>query len=279
MAIALGSCGFGGSTAAPSPSDLASHNGLQLSIDLDSNVIEPGGTLVVTATVHNGRKVPVTYPGLYGLRMQIYLPLPLEPIGKQWPGTEGEFKFLALGGDEERGSSQESVPFDQNPDGYDPFANPLDNATLVSGQTLTAKFTWKAEFAPGLPAEPGKVSLRVAFQHDVAVFPAPQASSEGDLPFLMRGEDFEIAGTRPPMLSRGQAVDAALSNVEYDAWLREQPESTWTNVNLYLDPDRGWAVELVRRAPSDPTRSVGFAYVDAHTGTVSLHICRAPCAI
>jgi hypothetical protein len=78
----------------------------------------------------------------------------------------------------------------------------------------------------------------------------------------------------------GEAIDAALANPQFDTWLAEQPESTWSAVNIALEEQalisQDWELRVFRGQGVSWSR--GSAFIDPVTGKVFLDLCPAPCS-
>ncbi len=58
-----------------------------------------------------------------------------------------------------------------------------------------------------------------------------------------------MAGDAPKVVTAGQAIDALLSNQRFTNWLTEQPASTWSVANVWLQ-NPGKAQGIVPAGPS-----------------------------
>jgi hypothetical protein len=89
-----------------------------------------------------------------------------------------------------------------------------------------------------------------------------------------------VAGTAPRLASEGEVIDAVLADRRFATWLDQQPESTWSTANVYIeDWLKGapqWQVELFREI--DVPRNYAIGAVDPFTGKLeSLRFCNDPC--
>ena len=131
---------------------------------------------------------------------------------------------------------------------------------------------------PGVPAVPGPAPFVITVQFD------HKEAGNG----LFTTEVLEATGTitvldgAPSAVSAGQALDAALVDPEFAAWLGEQPKDAWANANLFLQ-GRGfvepypvvpyWDVELFLEP-----RNWAVLYIDAMSGEVLRRtFCNTPC--
>jgi hypothetical protein len=139
--------------------------------------------------------------------------------------------------------------------------------------------TWSAELVKDLPAGPGEMPFSINVQHDIedvggGMFKAETLAVNGTITVLPGG---------PKAVSAGQALDAAIDDPEFGAWLSKQPENSWENANLFLQPAAVgvdvlpvvpyWSVELFRTP-----RNWAILSIDASEGTVLKKIfCDIPC--
>jgi hypothetical protein len=280
-----------GATATPTATRgqtlTATQDGLSLTASLDRTSVEPGGKVTIDVTIHNGRTTWVTYFALCdgAVEMNTTLPLPLEPAGVTWTGIEADLKAAALG--------KGSVPEDSNdamPTAIYSVSCLADHLqrTLGPGETMKSALVWPAEIVGGLPALPGDVPFTIALMGPPAYPPAYSghigAATGIMVPIgnqLHVAGDIHIVGQAPKLLSKGKVVDAALADPTFAKWLAEQPESTWSGVNLGLenDPAKGsipeprWNLIVFRGQPEH--RNWAMAFVDPFSGAVGLSFCDA----
>lgn len=273
----------------------ATDNGLSMEVTLSSSEVVPGGSVPIEITIRNDRAVPVPIgSGHCGALATMYalLPVPLDPVGRDWDGIEGTFKRYALSQDFREGGAPMSQP------GWvyanaTPCRDPSSDTMLEPGGSLTESMTWSALLVKGVPALPGVVPFRVSISHDPTGGPPSYPPGyKGPLAmWLPTYEQLTVTGTirivggAPAVLSGGQAIDAMLSNQQFANWLTEQPASTWSVANVFLqNPGKAqgvvpvgasWEVELFREVGVPRNWAIG--YVDAFSGKVlSLRFCYAP---
>ena len=279
-------------TLAPSPIATTTDDGLSLSARLDRTSVEPGGKVTVDVTIHNGRSSPVVYGVTCdsATTMTTNLPLPLEPAGRTWTGIEGNLKEAALG----RGTVTGETPDQMETMAYSGSCYGFQGErTLNPGETITSTLVWSADFVSGVPALSGEVPFTITFDHDPLNGPptyppghkGPIGSWIQEYKQLSVAGDIEIVGQAPSLLSRGQAIDAVLSDPRFARWLTEQPESTWSTVTMLLGnfeatsvvpAGPNWELDLFRE--QGVPRNFAFAFVDPSTGAVQLNFCEAPCS-
>ena len=276
---------------APSPSAAITFNsendGLQLVAAFDRLIVESGGDVTVQLSLHNTRseELVFTEPCDQTFAMIVEVPNPVEPIGRDWAGIAGAFKTYAL--EESTGSPMESSirtplktvakssPCHAHSRGEPVFGR----QTIAAGDTYETTLTWSAEFVKDLPAGPGEFPFSIQVRHnleamDGGMFEAKTLAVDGSITILPGG---------PKAVSAGEALDAALADSEFAAWLAKQPRDSWEHTNLLLQPPAVgvdvlpvvpyWSVELFR-AP----RNWAILSVDASEGTVLKRMfCDIPC--
>jgi hypothetical protein len=280
-----------GSATAPSPSAsitfMAERNGLELVAAFDRLIVEPGGNVTVELSLRNTRSEDVSFsePCRQSDAMIVEVPNPVEPIGREWDGIAGVFKAYALG--QSTGTPIESsirtplktmaigsrchAPTEGEPS--------FEHQTLPAGETYESTLTWSAELVKDLPAGPGEMPFSIQVKHDIeaaggGMYKAETLQVDGAITVLAGG---------PKVVTAGEALDAAIGDSDFSAWLSKQPRQSWENANLYLQPGAVgvdvlptvpfWSVELFR-AP----RNWAIYYVDASKGSVLKRMfCDIPC--
>jgi hypothetical protein len=95
-----------------------------------------------------------------------------------------------------------------------------------------------------------------------------------------------VDGSRPDVLGPGEAIDALLEDDMFRAWLDEQPSSTWSGINLFIEDNRNpqgivplgvtWEIDLFRER--GVARHWAIAYINAINGDVRhVEYCNRPC--
>ena len=278
----------------PAPVDqlAVSDANLDLAVKFNSAIVAPGATVKATVLVTNRGSGPVVYQSSgcgMPATLVLMVPVPSESGGVAQNGPAGAFKQYILS----QGFGQRGLPaLSPVPQSFGAACDKAPNdATIVSGGTVTGASTWVADVVPDLPAPAGLISAVATLNYGPLPGPSlpdqPAASSTaagGGLrpPLPMWIEQYhqlsvtgslEIAGTAktPSAMSAAQAVDAALNVVPFSTWVMSQPASSWANANLYLDT-RGWHVELFVQP-----RAFAMVLLDPVTGSVrSTTICAAP---
>jgi hypothetical protein len=196
--------------------------------------------------------------------------IPMQVLGKlggDWTGgadhvgVPAEFKRLALFGDYS-GHGHLSMGFDPEQlvgrdDGCADLGVPHE---LRAGERLTQRSLW--------------------VPWDDAPVPTVLITLEASFPFTGRDKDGSsidpvvveldswIAGSEAwPWMTPAQAVDAALADPAFFAWLHEVPSASWINAYLDFDSEAGiWEVGLFRDDPGSAWAKI--IPLDATTGAV-----------
>jgi hypothetical protein len=282
-------------TATPDQTLTATQDGLSLTATVARATVEPGGTVRIEVTIHNGRTTPITFIGPCDgfVNLGASLPLPLEPVGESWTGVQAHFKADALGHGNVPGESNDSIApvstYSCNGSSHQQtiYDVPYSPRTLDPGQTVASTLIWPAEFVTGVPALPGDVPFTI-WLVGTPPYASPYAGT--DIKFALMdppGDQLQVSGhihivgETPKLLSKGQAVDAALADPTFAKWLLEQPESTWSDINLILENDGGtsgasWMLEVFRE--NGVPRNLAIAFIDPFTGEVRLDVCESPCS-
>lgn len=201
----------------------ANQDGIAVTIALDRSVVEPGQSVLMTATVRNDRPIP-TIVGFTecGAPATISgdVAVPWDPTGRKWDGVPGEFKRFAL----EQGLAAGGVPDDRPVTIYargEPCEVGEPEIRLGPGASSTALVTWTAQIVEDVPALPGDVPITVGVSYDRPdPLPAPVCNPLCGLrviPWksLAANGVIRVAGAPPPILTAGQAVDALLADARF----------------------------------------------------------------
>ncbi len=273
---------------------VASDDGLTMTVALDRTTVEPGGSLVIAVTIHNARSVPVVLaidPCGAPATMHAFVPVPVDPSGRDWDGIAGEFKSYAL----TEGNGSGGVP--TAPGWVAATVEPCREAgfelILAPGDTTSASMTWTAALVEGVPALPGEIAFDVSVGHDPTDGP-PSYPPDYEWPIGSEFKTYEqltvdgairIAGDAPKVVTAGQALDAMLADRRFTVWLSEEPKGTWSAANVFLlnygaaqatVPGPSWEIDLFRE--SGVPRNWASGLVDPFTGKLqNLTFCNTPC--
>lgn len=279
----------GASGPAASPiTKVAEADGLKLVAMFERVEVEPGGSVTVGLRIENTRSTDVVFEEpCHPESMTVEVHEPVEPIGREWDGIAAAFKTYVL--ETSSGSPMESSIRERRQTGV--FAQPchapsapgggdglVPTTIIPAGTTYETFLTWTAEIVPGVPALPGVAPFAIRVAHDHVAegggMTAPTVGTSGAI--------LVLDGGAPTAISAGQALDAALGDRQFAAWLEQQPRDAWVNANLFLQP-RGfaegfpevpyWDLELYREP-----RNWAVLYIDAMTGEVlRRNFCDIPC--
>jgi hypothetical protein len=290
------------SSATPSPSAKSLTDGqmlvahdydVGLKVTVDRTTVEPGGAIEFVAEVRNDRSKPLPYYMPYcggAASLTLTLDLPLKPSGKTWSGVAASYKQYAI----EQGYGAGGVPatkpitVDARPE---PCKEDQGERTLGPGDSVVTRVRWPAQIVAGVDAMPGDVPYEISTSFDPLITPptldpsrtGPIGSWKQQYHHVKVSGGVHVIGPTPPSLSIGQAIDSMLSNAKFERWLEQQPVSSWSNANVFLesqDPAEGiipegasWDVELFREP-----RNWAIGFVDPITGAIrSVTYCNIPC--
>jgi hypothetical protein len=261
--------------------------GLKLIATFDRLGVEAGGTVTVALSIENTRPTDVVFEEPCDVEaMTVELRAPVEPIGREWDGIAAAFKTYTL--EQSAGSPMESsirTPVLTIADALPCHATrrepvgSLPTAIIEAGATYETELTWTAEIVNGLPAAPGAAPFSIKVLYD----------SETVAGGMTSAQTLETTGTITVLdgatgaVSAGVAIDAALGDPEFATWLAKQPQDSWANVNLLLQP-RAFRVDVLPEVPywdielyREP-RDWAVLFVDAVSGEVIGRIfCNTPC--
>jgi hypothetical protein len=182
--------------------------------------------------------------------------------GRDWPGLAGQYKSLVGGGafETDIAAFQPEAFVDQPSFGC---TADLRINELAVGERLEYRAAWDG-LVGGAPAPGGPLSIRASFP-----FMGPKAAVAD--PFMGELQPIEavlqtsIAAFDGRFLSPGEAVDAALSDARFFAWVEGAPMAGWQGVELQYRLGRYTAI-LQRLEGGGELH--GAAVVDATTGAV-----------
>lgn len=268
------------SAAAPSP---------DVQMVLSSRDASATTSAVISATVTNVSSRAITYQssgcGL-PVTVQLEVPVPNGSAGVAQTRLASVFKQYVLS----QGLGPRGLP------ALEPVAEPFGptcpkvptDLILNPGQSTSGSATWTKDFTPDVPVAPGQLTATITFNYDPLPIPkpatvSPSSGADGLRPpppmvveqyrQLTTALGVVIVGDTSvaPAISASEAVDAALRDPSFSAWLLQQPQASWINANLYLDT-RGWHVELFVQP-----RAFALVVLDPTDGTIrSVQVCAAP---
>ncbi len=217
--------------------------------------------------------------------------VPSEPFGKYWDGTSASFKDYVLKNGLGPGGVPASAPARAVATTTDCQDRP-EGATVAAGASERVELSWKAEVVHGIPAPEGDVPYTITVTFD----PAGGAGRSGatgpfdgppvDYQQIVLNGHLHVSGSVKTMVSSGRAVDSVLADERFQAWLAEEPSSTWSTANVFLLGDgsgegiaptgASWEVDIFREHDVARTWAIGF--VDPFSGELAgLTFCNKPC--
>lgn len=189
--------------------------------------------------------------------------------GRDWPGLLGRFKALALGGggfeNPALGGYEEQSRI-QEP-GQMPLLCTADLRIneLPAGASLTMRAGWDGTIGGVAPAPAGPAAITASFPF-IGISGVVPPDLTDRRPIVARIDTAVEAGQAAPPMPPAVAVDAALADPQFAAWVEAGPEATWINPHL-LYADGVWAVGLFRFGPGGRSELFGEVKVDG-SGTV-----------
>jgi hypothetical protein len=275
---------------------VASADGFELRVAVVTPVVGPGGTVQITTTFHNGNGAPIDFSVPYcsqAAAISAAMTLPTKGEGETWTGIAQTFKDYVLTEAYGRGSD----PPPTGPLRVDVLGTACQNerfeGVIQPGETITDTFSWAAEITSGVPALPGEIPFTVTVAYDQQNEPpspqvdgAPAASWTRIYKELQVNGTLTVAGDPPDLRSEAEIVDALLGDEDFVGWLAEEPSTTWSNANLFIQT-QDVAEGIVPEGPSwelDLFREVGvprnwaIAFIDPFDAElISVSYCDIPC--
>lgn len=271
VAVVATACGADAPTPTPptqpGPTATATRDGLVVTLTLDRAPLTAGVRSWVRVTVANTAGAIRHYQGggcEFLAAISIETAAPVAPDrGRDWDGAAGALKQLLL-----------------------PNADPDATGYYIDERFVDQAGGVACPANLGLnEVKPGEVrQMRAAWSGEVqgVVGVAGPARVTASFPYLGLPDGGEMLG-RPPQpiqvavdvdvvdggvrfLSPGQAIDAALANPGFAAWLAAAPQGSWQGVSL---EQRGRSIDVILTATADGGVFSGVATVDRATGAVS----------
>jgi hypothetical protein len=235
VGLALAACGPSPTAPSlePGPSAVAERDGIRVSLTLDRAALPAGDRTLAVVTVENTTPERRLYQGGgcdFLASIDIATAAEVQPaVGQRWPGTAGRFKDLL---NPTPGPSSQGMFVDER------FVEPtrivctadLGVNELSAGQRLEMRAIWNGE-VNGVVAAPGPARVTASFPYlGQPAGPDPFANAPQPIQAVI---DVDVVDTGVRLLSPGQAIDAALGNAEFGAWLaRAGAIERWRGVEL-----------------------------------------------
>ena len=241
-------------------------DGIEVRLELERNPLPAGEPTWATVTVRNRTDAPVTWmtDGCASVAQVLGVLEGGWIAGAPQTGLAERFKAFALEPLGHAGQAYLLIGFqDERFVGRENFgcADTGIPHELAAGERLEHRGVWDGSL-DGLAPPDGPVGI-------VASFPRTRGEDRVLVPVEVRLESWIVSGEPFEFLTPAAAIDVAVGDAEFRAWLQRAPESTWINSTHTLDPEAGtWAIGLFRESPEG---FLGMVTLDARTGEVLSH--------
>jgi hypothetical protein len=270
--VAVGGCSSDPQPSLPPAPALATtatveSDGLRVTLVVDGPGLEIGIPRLATVTVRNlGADDALYGTDDCGLAVDVAYRAGREwaAIGPPLVGSAAEFKDLALTSKAIAGSGAAWHLTPERFIGVESWAcgDALLERRLPPGEVIEERLQWDAW--PGSPSGPVELAALFGFirrEHD------PEGNDDRRIEVLLQSAI--IGGVAPDRLGPAGAVDAALADEPFAAFLASAPRNTWIGPRLDLDRDgRIWRVGLFVERGALAPRAYGEVAIDGQTGLV-----------
>jgi hypothetical protein len=198
--------------------------------------------------------------------------------GREWPGLLGRFKTRALGeGPNPNQGSYEAESRLTQPGEIGVFCTAdLRVNQLEPGAVLRMRAAWSGTIGESAPAPAGPAVVTSSFPYIGVAGVVPGDRTEAD-PISVRIETLVQPppagsggrGAGPVQLARALAIDAALADPQFAAWVEAAPEAKWINPHVLLLDGR-WHIGLFRFGRGNQLETFGEVTV-AQDGSITGH--------
>jgi hypothetical protein len=245
---------------APTLTAVAQRDDVRVTLTLDGAPARGSRWWARVEVVNAGARSIDWASGLCGDVADVFVDLsPAFAPGRAWEGRLGTFKGAALGkamaGDAIGEFVAERRIGEFGRAAREPCAWDVDADRLPAGGRLEMRAGWDVAFENGRGAPPGPAHVVASFGY-IGPSVGPLADP-GAAHSLLATIDVAVSpAAGEPQLTPAQAVDVALSDPGFAAWVLERGEDTWAETRLEL-VDGTWVVGLIRTepgAPGDPRR-------------------------
>jgi hypothetical protein len=250
------------SDASPEPVS-AARDGIVVTLSVDRSTLPAADRTWVSVTVENASSEVRLWRGggcnpLADVTIWTATAVTPEP-GRNWDGLAGTFKELLAHANE---ASDTALFLDERFVDRTPIvACPADLGVnqISAGQRLEMRAAWDGEIE-GVAAPPGPARI-------TASFPYLGAAGKPDAPQPIEATaKVDVANPGIRLLSRGQAIDAALGDANFAAWLASADMNAWSGVDLQ---SQGKSYVVILSLDHLGGTTEGRATVDRETGAVS----------
>lgn len=267
----IASCGSD-ADATPSssgPSGGAARDGVVVTILLDHSPLTSGELSTAVVTVENqGRQTRIWQGGRCNLPVAVWVDTAADvsaPVGRDWPGAAGHLKDLVLP-DSTPGRRGTFVvaPIVDASTALCPASRGVNQ--LAPGRRLQLQATWGGE-VNGVTAPAGLAVVTASFAY-LGSGPVHDPSPVDEA--IQARVSVDVAAPRARLLGPGEAIDAALANPAFAAWVAGAgASSSWQGAHLQ-PVDGAYVVMLAVR------NREGRATVDRRSGAVSFEARATP---
>jgi hypothetical protein len=242
----------------------AARDDIRITVELESAPLRVGVQQAVTVTVKNeGNRDARWLTDGCGSPIDIVGRVMGENWvgGAQQTGIKAEFKSEAIEAFGHAGYSPLGVDFTDPR--IPPDAGCADvgiGKTIAAGDSIRTVLQWSGE---PVVAPDGPIEIAASFRY------YGHAGDQDDMRYdaiAVSLPSWIVSGYEPDFLPPGPAIDAALSDPAFAAWLAAAPSSTWINTSHTLDVDRHtWEIGLFRDGVGD---FYGSVTMDSRTGQI-----------
>lgn len=232
IAIASG-CGGDQSSAEPSAAEASSErDGVRVSLSVERAALPAGVRAWALVSVENTSPAVRRYQGggcdfLASVTIETASAVTPDP-GRDWKGIAGKFKQLV--GPHAGASSAGSFIDEQFADqGQVVCTADLGVNEIKPGQRLEMRAAWNGEIF-GVVAPPGPARVKASFPY---LGPVARADAFDDPPQPVEATvPVEVIDEGRRLLSPGQAIDAALQDPRFAAWVGSADMGAWQGVGI-----------------------------------------------
>jgi hypothetical protein len=271
VAACSGDASSGEPSVPSGPTGVMERDGVVVTLALERDPLPSGSSSRARVTVINTSTAPRRWQGGgcdLPATIEILTAAEVTPAeGRQWPGTAGQFKSLLR---PNPGPSRVGTYLDER------FAQPANSIvlcpanlgvnTLEPGQRVAMTGVWDGQ-VNGVAAVGGAATVRATFPYlGSAAGPGPNIDPSDLSHAIVVALSVDIAPPARPLLSPGEAIDGALANAEFAAWLTAAgPMAAWEGVDMEGRDGISVVILYVHG-------QAGRATVDRATGAVSFEV-------
>jgi hypothetical protein len=241
----------------------ATRDGITVTVSLDRAVLTATEPAFAVVTVENRSPEPRFWQGgRCNLPASVWIDSAANvtaPVGHDWPGTAGQLKDLVLPASQPGRRAAFVAEGPVGPAGDVPCPGSRGVNRLPPGQRLEIRASWAGE-VNAVAAPPGPAVVTASFSY---LGPGPHHDPSGVADAIQARVTIAIVPSPLRLLAPGEAIDAALADRAFAAWLATAGgQATWEGAELQ-QLDRAYVLVLQTRSQE------GRATVDRRSGTVS----------